>query len=157
MKRFFCLAALTLFLLVGCDKPVPTAGSPKPAEKAQHSHDEVGPSGGTLVSWGDEEYHAELVFEADKGAVTANVLDGRAKKLVPIDAKSLTLTLQGTPPIFVKLSPKSNEGDPDGLSSRFIATNDSLKAVKGLKGSLSGTVKGKNFTGDFEEKPDVKK
>jgi hypothetical protein len=153
MKRCFSLSALALFVLVGCDKPVPSAAQPKPVEKVPHSHDEVGPSGGTLVSWGDEEYHAELVVEADKGLLTVNVLDGNVKKLVPIDAKTLTLTLQGTPPVVMKLQQKPNEGDPDGLSSRFIGTNELLKAARSWKGSLSGTVKGKNYTGDFEQKP----
>ncbi len=159
MKRFFSLLIIPFMCIIGCGVATSPVTPTKPVTDKPHQHDhaDVGPSGGTLILWGEEEYHCELVIEVGPGAVTVNVLDGNLKKLVPIDAKTLSLTLQATPPVVLTLTPKPNEGDTAGKSSRFVVTNDSLKANKSWKGSLTGKVNGKNYVGDFEQKSAEKK
>lgn len=122
-----------------------------------HSHTDGGVAGGVLATWGGEEYHAEFVVDHPTGEATVYILDGTAKKVAPIDAKTVTLSLKETPPVTVTLDAKPQDGDPVGKSSRFVGRNDVLKTVKEFSGSISGKAGGKNYTGDFEEKPAPKK
>jgi hypothetical protein len=152
MRNLFPLVAL---FAVGCGPtaPTPTGDAPKPTGTAAHTHGESGPSGGVLASWGKEEYHAEFTVDHPTGEATVYLLDGTAKKVTAIDAKSITLSLKETPPVVLTLTAKPQDGDPPGQSSRFVGTHEVLKTVKEFRGSISGTASGKNYTGDFEEKP----
>src|SRR5437867_4454418 len=61
------------------------------AESGQaHSH-EHGPHDGELIELGEEEYHAEVVFDEDSHKVTLYLLGDDAKSAVAIEAKELTL------------------------------------------------------------------
>lgn len=148
--RRLVLLALAAALSVGCGPaPAPTE---KPAKKP-HVHGESGPSGGVLASWGNEEYHAEFTVDHTTGEATVYTLDGTAKKVTPIDAKTLTLSLKETPVVVVTLEAKPQDGDPAGKSSRFVGKHEVLKTVKEFSGSISGKAGGKSYSGDFEEKP----
>jgi hypothetical protein len=150
------LLALALAASVGCG-PVP-APTDKPTTKgAEHVHPESGPAGGVLASWGNEEFHAEFTVDHPTGEATVYLLDGTAKKVTPIDAKTLTLSLKETPPVVVTLEAKPQDGDPDGKASRFVGKHDVLKTVKEFSGSISGKANGKGYSGDFEQKPAGKK
>jgi hypothetical protein len=147
------LLPLAVLLAAGCG---PTTQPTTPAVKATpsgHTHGETGPAGGVLATWGNDEFHAEFVVDHPTGEATVYMLDGSAKKVTPIDAKALTLSLKETPPVAVTLEAKPQDGDPPGQSSRFVGSHDALKTVKEFKGSISGKANGKNYTGDFEEKP----
>lgn len=149
------LLALALAASVGCG---PTPTSEKPTKKGQeHVHGETGPAGGVLASWGNEEFHAEFTVDHPAGEATVYMLDGTAKKVTPIDAKSLTLSLKETPPVVVTLEAKPQDGDPAGKASRFVGKHDALKTVKEFSGSISGKANGKSYTGEFVEKPAGKK
>ena len=157
MHRLYSLLTLLLLGFIGCGKPVPTVDPTKPGVEKPHEHGASGPSGGVLATWGKEEYHAEFVVDHPTGEATVFILDGTAKKVTAIDAKSITLALKETPPIAVTLNAQPQEGDPAGTSSRYVGKHAVLKTVKEFSGSISGKTGGKNYTGDFEEKPDVKK
>lgn len=154
----FSLFALGLALLVGCGTTptTPPTDTAKPTEHA-HAHGESGPAGGVLASWGKEEYHAEFVVDHTTGEATVYLLDGTAKKVTPIDAKTVTLSLKDTPPVVVTLEAKPQDGDPPGQSSRFVGRHDALKTVKEFSGSISGKAGGKHYTGDFAPKAASKK
>jgi hypothetical protein len=154
----FTLLALGLALLLGCGSTptTPPTETAKPSEKG-HVHPESGPAGGVLASWGNDEYHAELVVDQPTGEATVYLLDGTAKKVTAIDAKTVTLSLKDTPPVVVTLEAKPQDGDPPGLSSRFIGRHDALKAGKEFSGSISGKAGDKHYTGDFAQKTASKK
>lgn len=145
-------ALLFAALVAGCGPTTSPTTSPAKMDPPAHEHPTVGPSGGVVVEWGEEEYHLEFLADRTAGEATVYVLDGTAKKVTAVGAKSLTLSLEGTPPVTVTLEPKPQEGDPAGKSSRFVGKSDALKKEGLFSGSLSGEVGGKNYTGDFKEK-----
>lgn len=154
--RRLAVLALAAAFSAGCG-PVP-APTDTPTKKGDdHVHPEAGPSGGVLATWGKEEFHAEFTVDHPTGEATVYVLDGTAKKVASIDAKTLTLSLKETPPVVVTLEAKPQDGDPPGQSSRFVGTHDVLKTVKEFSGSISGKSDGKSYTGDFGQKPVSKK
>ncbi len=122
---------------------------------AQDAHD-VGPHKGCIVEWGDEEYHVEVVTDAKSGDVTVYIYgnhdDFHKQKMKAIASKSLTLTIKGEKPVTVKLEPKPAKDDPKGSSTVFVGKHDAVKTDKKLKGSLSGKIGTKPYTGDFEQK-----
>src|SRR5688572_651912 len=61
--------------------------------KHDHKHEHKAPHDGTLVVFGDEFAHIELVLEAKEGKLTAYVLDGHAEKGVRVDQKDITLEI----------------------------------------------------------------
>ncbi len=146
---------LAIFVLAaGCNsdsgyQPIPKGT--KPVE-APHEH-EHGPHGGHLVELGQEDYHAEVVFDAKKAAITVYLLDSSAKKPSPTEAKQvvLTLTLDGKPhKLPAPAAPQP--GDPEGKSSRFeLAGNADVKShvkdEEDLKGTVEATIGGRSFTG----------
>jgi hypothetical protein len=117
---------------------------------------EHGPHGGHLVELGEEEYHAEVVFDAKTGKITVYILDSTAKAPSPTDAKEITLKLaiDGKPESFA-LAAVPQAGDPGGKSSRFeLAGNADIKShikdEEDLKGSVNATIRGKSFSGDIK-------
>jgi hypothetical protein len=119
-----------------------------------HEH-EHGPHGGHLVELGEEEYHAEVVFDPKSSKITVYVLDSTAKRPSPIDAKEikLDLTIAGQPKPFAARAITSPK-DPANLtiSSQFeVADNPDIKAnikdEEDLKGTVTATVNGKTYTG----------
>ena len=125
--------------------------------KAPPPHDhEHGPHGGHLVELGEEEYHAEVVFDAKAARLTIYLLDSTAKKAAPIDAKdvSLKLAIDGKSESF-QLPAVPDSGDPQGKSSRFeLAGNADIKAhikdEEDLKGTVSVKIGDKSFSGDIK-------
>ena len=115
-----------------------------------------GPHKGAIVEWGEEEYHLELVTDAKEGTVTVYVYGGEddLKKgtAKPIDSKSLTLGLKGTPATTVKLEPAAQKGDPKGSASVFTAKGEAFKKGAKLEGTLSGKVGTKPYSGEFKQK-----
>lgn len=158
------LAAVALVAAPGCrkegDKP-PTTDSQRKggdnkgsAEKGEgkEDHPEEGPHGGALAEWGDEEYHAEFKADHEKKQATVYILDGKAKKAVPIAAETVTLTLTNfKPPVQIALKADPQGGDPKGKASRFTGTHDKLGTETEFKGEISGKVGEKPYSGTFEE------
>lgn len=155
--RFGTAAVLgsALAFAVGCGSgstALPTPNTPKKAapEKA-HDHPHEGPHDGALAEWGEEEYHIEFTVDHKSQEATIYVLDGTAKKALPVDAKELTLTLKLTPPVTITLNAKPETTDAAGKSSRFVGKHAVLGKEQEFTGTISGVVGGKPYSGDFAE------
>ena len=152
-----------LFILLfgfaaGCGgTPTLPAGRTPTTSNTPHSHGGGGVAGGALATWGEEEFHVEFTVDHTTSEATVYVLDGSAKKVAAIPAKSITLSLAQSPPVVVKLDAKPQDGDPAGQSSRFVGKHPALAKEVEFTGSISGEVNGKKYTGDFKEVPDGKK
>jgi hypothetical protein len=152
-------AGLTVALVgIGCGDPGQDYHPiPKDAKVQEQPHEhEHGPHSGHLVELGEEQYHAEVVFDAKASKITIYLLDSTAKNASPTDAKEVTLKLAigGKPESFsVPAAPQT--GDPQGKSSRFeLAGNAHIKShikdEEDLKGSVTANVGGKSFTGQIK-------
>jgi hypothetical protein len=156
---------LTTMLLVGCGKTEPANESKSPTEISEnppapppggeHNHPEHGPHKGSLIELGNEEYHAELLHpgHGDDSAVTIYVLDGSAKKQVPIDAKTVAINIQhdGKPEQFA-LEASPDESDPEGQSSRFSSKDPELLKHFGedhVHGRLVLKINDKSYSGEL--------
>lgn len=127
-----------------------------------HAHDHGhghGPHEGDLIELGEEEYHAEVVFDEEKHKVILYLLGADAKSAVPIEAKELTLEMPGKDaPVSHTLAAAPQEGDGEGKSSRFEITSEDLieafhhdpKSVGKFKVSIGG----KDFTGEIKHDHD---
>ncbi|HEY8506653.1 MAG TPA: hypothetical protein VIL46_18870, partial [Gemmataceae bacterium] len=151
--KAFAAAAVAAALLLGaagCDTGGGTGKKPEAGKNDDHhDHPTEGPHGGALAEWGEEEYHVEVTFDHDSNTVNAYVLGPDAKKPTPIEAEKLTLTLKSESPVTIDLTPKPEESDPPGMSSRFTGTHEALAKKHEFKGTVSGVVNGKPFAGDF--------
>jgi hypothetical protein len=115
-------------VLVGPVLVVTGGCGPTVEKKADtHNHPTKGPHGGGLIELGNEEYHAEMIHDDAAGTVTFYVLDGSAKKQVPIDATEVVVNLKhaGKPEQF-KIPAAADTGDPAGKSSRFVSKDKEL-------------------------------
>lgn len=162
MRRFwtrFGVAALlgtALTVAAGCGdggSQAKDAKTPASDKGKVHEHPHEGPHKGALAEWGEEEYHIEFTVDHKTKEATVYVLDGSAKKAKPIDAKTLTLTLKLQPPVTVSLAAQAQDGDPAGQASRFVGKHDALGKVMEFTGTISGSVGGKPYSGDFKEEP----
>ena len=72
------------------------------------------------------------------------------KTPTPINAKNVTLTIE-EPSLTTLLKPSPQDGDPEGMSSRFVGTDERLGVVRGYAGFLSGVIEGTPYSGNFEE------
>src|SRR3954447_6501560 len=70
-----------------------------------HDHAHHGPHHGHLMELGAEEYHAEWTHN-ESGKITVYILDGEAKKEVPIEADEIAIDVKlgNTPPVNYKLA-----------------------------------------------------
>lgn len=157
MMRMRWPILLLVGFLVGCGGSTSPTQSPATTPKSAHVHADGGVAGGTLIEWGVDEYHVELTHDPKTSEVTAYILDGSAKKVVAIPAKEITLSLDGASQVVVPLTPKPQDGDPAGLSSRFVGTHPTLAKEGKLVGSVSGQVNGKGYTGTFKTEPGGKR
>lgn len=145
------------FALTGCTAQNSSAPSTKPTEKKDddddHGHGD-GPNGGTVFDLG--KYHAEFCMDHGKKQATIYIWNGDVKKAVPIAAEKLLLSIK-EPKFQVDLKASPQEGDPAGKASRFVATHDNFGKEQEFEGTVSGTVDGKNYAGDFKEEAAKKK
>ncbi len=70
-----------------------------------HHHAEHGPHHGTLVLLGDEEFHVEVVLDAEHGKLLAYPLDGAAEKALTIEQPEIEL-------VYTVKTSKEKEGLP---------------------------------------------
>ena len=131
MKLFVKMTTLALsaalFASGGCSRQAPAdpQSSGSSAISDQHDHSAVGPHHGDLIELGSE-YHAEILHD-ETGTVTLYVLDSSATQQVPIDATAATINaMHAGQPVQFQLAASPDTGDPEGKSSRFIATDEAL-------------------------------
>ncbi len=148
------LAASTV--IGGCgpaasDKPKTTeTPATKAAGKTEDDAHAKTPHGGTLVEWGAEEYHVEVVVDHTRGELIGYVLGGDAKTATPIKADTLQLTVK-QPALKLDMKAQPQAGDSDGKCSKFVAQDDAFKKDVKLSGVVAGMVNGKPYDGTFEQ------
>jgi hypothetical protein len=122
-----------------------------------HDHDHAhahGPNGGHLIELGDEEYHAELVFDEKTRATKLFILGPDAKTPVAIAAEGLTLHLDiGEKHTHLELVPAPAEGDPEGKSSCFAIAGEAVPAEldseEKFEGHFDVEINGKPYEGEI--------
>lgn len=127
-----------------------------------HSHDhghEQGPHKGELIELGEEEFHAEVVFDEEAAKVSLYLLGPDAKTAVAIEAKELSLEMPGKDaPVTHALAAAPQEGDGEGKSSRFeTKTADLFEAFHHnpkAAGKFKVTLGGKEFAGEIKHDHD---
>ncbi|MES2794147.1 MAG: hypothetical protein V4719_31325 [Planctomycetota bacterium] len=148
-----------------CSAPLLSSASaaPKPAPKSEakaeeHAHPEVGPHKGALIELGDEEYHAEILFDEDKDLVTIYLLDSAAKVAVASDAKEVVVNLKHDGKgVQFKLKAVPMKADPEGKASRYASKSAELMHAmheKDAKPQLRVAIKGKTYSGKIEPHDD---
>jgi hypothetical protein len=123
--------------------------------KPELQHEHAAPHGGTLVVFGKESAHLELVLDSQEGRLTAYALDGEAEH--PIRLRQETLELQihtmdagegVSVPAALALSAVSNvlTGEAVGDTSEFTVQSDLLKGMTRFAASLADIdIKGQHF------------
>lgn len=161
MLSFTVIAMLTF--LVGCDSKKGTDSENdgggqhvhadgtvhQGPDDSGHAHAE-GPHGGTVADWGGGKFHVEFTVDHDKQEAVVYVLGGDEKTPAPIDAGEITLSIKD-PAFSVALKASPQKGDPAGKASRFAGNHKNLGIVKEYEGSMSGTVGGTPYSGNFKE------
>ena len=123
-----------------------------------HTHDhghEHGPHEGDLIELGEEEFHAEVLFDEKDNKVILYLLGPDAKAAVAIEAKELSLEMPGKDgPVTHALAAAPQDGDGEGKSSRFeIKSEDLIEAFHHdpkTVGKFKVTLGGKEFTGEIK-------
>lgn len=131
------------------------------AAQAQHAHNHdhghghhhhAAPHGGTLLLFGNEFAHLELVHEPATGKMTGYVLDGEAVKGIRLQQADIKVhLLQGrdmksTSSVTLKAVANPLTGEKPGDSSQFEGRSDFLKNVKNFPVVIdSVTIKGTRF------------
>lgn len=161
------LSSVVLVGLSGCggqpggdyrtfDKNKDTSHDAEHGQVHAHDHDHGhGPHDGALIELGEEEFHAEVVFDEDKGKVVLYILGPDAKAAVPIEAKELSLEMPGKDaPVAHVLAAAPQETDGEGKSSRFEITNKDLIEVfhhdPKTVGKFKVSISGKDFNGEIK-------
>lgn len=160
------LAAAVACYFSGCNSASPTAdkdtgkateeGHDHSHEGHDHDHDHAheGPHGGHLIELGDEEYHGEWTHD-EEGKVTIYILDGAAKKTVPIAAETVTIEVKigDTVKSFDLAAVNRTDGEmPQAFQFEIVDKSllGALEATKGIEASLKVDVNGKPFVGKIE-------
>ena len=116
--------------------------------KDEHSHEHKAPHGGTLIAFGDEFAHLEIVLDEKTGKITAYVLDGEAEKSVSISQAEIEIEIEKPKKFKVVLKAFENAltGEKIGATSEFTATSEDLKDLQNFDGKVSLIkVKGTEF------------
>ncbi len=131
--------------------PMPTAtptptNSPNQTGKSNHEH--VAPHGGTLVAFGDEFAHLEIVLDLATGQITAYALDGEADKSVQIAQENIVVEIEK--PVRVSLTLEAVDsaltGEKRGATSEFRGQGDGLKNLSEFDGKITAiTIRGRLF------------
>jgi hypothetical protein len=146
MRKILLLGSIIAIGFCGCSKSEDTPAANAPV----HKHEHHPPHGGAPVELGEEEYHIEIVRDADVGKLQAFVLDGELENFIRIAAPSLEIEAQvaGRPEKLV-LAPVANNatGEKVGDTSLFEGTADWIKTTPIFDAVLKEvTVRGKTYT-----------
>jgi hypothetical protein len=149
------VAVLGAFAGCGDTKKAKSKTGTTAAKKDTHEHDHPheGPHGGELIELDD--YHAEFVHDEATHKMTFYILDGEAKKSVPISASEITVNyVADGKQEQAKIPAAPQEGEKEGQSSRFELVNKELCDVicedPKAKPRLNVTINDKPYTGAIE-------
>jgi hypothetical protein len=116
------------------------------------AHEHKPPHHGTLVRFGDEFAHLELVLDPAAGRLTAYALDGEAEKPVRLKARSIAILVKPrTPagqPFTLNLIPVANPltGEVKGDTSEFTASVSRLEGMADFDGKVQDLrIRGSRF------------
>jgi hypothetical protein len=167
MRNFSMILVLALFCLscsnnsseINANKQINTdtvqnknvnvaVNTEKSVEKTEKGHEHIAPHGGTLIVFGEEFAHLELVLDSETGKITAYVLDGEAEKSVQIAQTEIEISVEKTNKFLVKLEAVENTltGEKKGATSEFNGESEKLKGLKDFDAEIVKIlVKGKEF------------
>jgi len=141
---------LGLFWSVGCDTK---KDAPKTGDKDDDHNHGAGPHGGVILELG--KFHGEFKPDHAKKEATVWMLKGDAVTAARVKAEKLRLVITNTDPkIEIDLLPAD---EADGMASVFVGKHDGFAKEMEYKGTVSGTINGKQYSYDFEEKAAPKK
>ncbi|MFN0016957.1 MAG: hypothetical protein ACKVP0_01790 [Pirellulaceae bacterium] len=163
-------ALLAVFCFVGCGGPnKPEKGSGKPDEHGHdhghdhaHDHPAEGPHHGHLIELAEpgqavkEEYHVEWDHE-ETGKVTVWILDGTAKKTVPIAADNVVIevTAGGKTDAFELPALDRTSGEKASAFKFETTSKELLGKLETVGDNVSAKVRvdvnGKPYEGKFEK------
>ena len=113
------------------------------------AHEHHPPHKGTLVEFGEEFAHLELVLDAATGKLMAYGLDGEAEKSVRLKQLEIVIEITGIkdlPSITLKAQSEDLSGEKPGDTSVFSVTDEKLKNVKIFDGVVKAiNIRGKDF------------
>lgn len=111
-------------------------------------HEHTAPHGGTLIGFGEEFAHVELVLDKSTGKLTAYTLDGEAEKGVPVEQAEMEIAVKKPSAFTVKLAAVESTltGSKKGAATEFSGTADQLKNLDNFDAEITNiTIKGKSF------------
>lgn len=118
----------------------------------EHHHEHKPPHNGTLIVFGEEVAHLELVLDAKEGTLTGYVLDGEAERFVRIKQKEIELRVRLAEtkdelfPVKLKAVASVLTGETEGDTSQFEGKLEQLKGAKRFAGVVAAVaVRGKEF------------
>jgi hypothetical protein len=107
---------------------------------------------GCWLSWGMENYHAEVVHDDEAGTLMVYLLDSAAKNPVFSEASEVVINIRrGDQPLQFKLGGLKKDGQPEGKFSEYsLVEPELLKALhdKASAAKLSITIDGKPYSGE---------
>jgi len=116
------------------------------AKKGGHEH--TAPHGGTLIVFGKEFAHLEIVVDASSGHTTAYALDGEAERSVKIAQKHLIIEVEKPAKFSIRLDAVENSltGEKRGATSEFGGKSEQLKNLREFDGRVTSiTIRGRKF------------
>lgn len=136
--------------------------------KTDGGHEHTAPHNGTLVAFGEEFAHVELVLDKATGKLTAYTLDGEAEKGVAVEQPEMEIAITKPSAMTVKLMAVEStlSGSKKGAATEFSGQADGLKGLSNFEASIKLiTIKGKPFNstafkfpeGNEEKHADAKK
>ena len=145
------IIAIAIAQFVGCEKKEQPRQAQAKAEETHAHHEHTAPHGGTLVVFGKEFAHLELVLDKATGKLTGYVLDGEAEKPIRLAQKAieLKLSMDAGKKSALQLMAVANTltGETEGDTSQFAGQSDVLKSATKFKAEIASiAVKGKTFT-----------
>lgn len=149
LMGIFAGIALTL---AGCSQTDKSAKTPAKTEsaKTEHVHEHHAPHKGTLVEFGEEFAHLELVLDPATGKITAYTLDGEAENAVRIKQTEIEVAVSPAKAeaftVKLKAVASTLTGETVGDSSQFEGQDDKLKDLKEFDGKIAAIeLKGQAF------------
>jgi hypothetical protein len=146
----FALGAAVGLWLCGCNNAAHQSAVPKAGGEEAHDHAHHGPHHGHLMEIGEEEYHAEWTHD-ESGKVTFYILDGEAKKEVPIAADEIVIDVKigDNKPVQYKLAAVNPTGGKSAafeiVDKPFEGLLDQLKKSTSIVLTLHVNINGKQF------------
>lgn len=112
------------------------------------THEHAAPHGGTLIAFGEEFAHLELVLDSMSGQLTAYALDGEAEKSVQIAQTEIEIEVEKPRKFTIKLAAAENNltGEKRGATSEFRGFADELKNLTEFDAKIvSIKIRGREF------------